>query len=37
MATVLSWIFRTVFLGLLAKLLGKFFPVLLRFFRLIFR
>lgn len=37
MMLALRWIFRTVVLGLVAKLLGRFFPILLRFFRLIFR
>ena len=31
---ILRYLFKTVFLGLLVKMLGKFFPILMRFIRL---
>jgi len=34
---VLRLIFRTVLLGFVTRLLGKYLPIALRFFRLIFR
>lgn len=37
MFTILRYLFQTVVVGLLAKLLGRFFPSLLRLLRLIFR
>lgn len=34
---LLRYFLKNVFLGVLVKTLGRFFPLLLRFFRLIFR
>ena len=34
---VLSFIFRTVLLGAVTRLLGRYLPILLRFFRLVVR
>lgn len=34
---LLRWIFRSVVLALVTKLLGRFVPLLARLFRLIFR
>lgn len=34
---VLRFLFRTVLLSFVVKILGRFFPIILRTFRLIFR